>query len=84
VSRYFSRVVTTNLGCKVDDHTAVIECIYHHALPYMDSKQQLDRPRLPPPPHATAIGYTVEVIGRVKQFRGGRQIRVKVICMSLN
>ncbi|KAG1875693.1 hypothetical protein F4604DRAFT_1680591 [Suillus subluteus] len=48
----------------IDDHTAVIECIYYHTLPYMDWKEQCNHLRPLPPPPATAIGYTVEVISK--------------------
>ncbi|KAG1741745.1 hypothetical protein EDD22DRAFT_851671 [Suillus occidentalis] len=43
-----------------------------------------DRPLPPPPPPATAIGYPVEVIGKVKMFRGRRQIQVKVISVTFS
>ncbi|KAG2740341.1 hypothetical protein P692DRAFT_20822678 [Suillus brevipes Sb2] len=61
----------------VDDSTAVIECVLRHPPPYanVDRKSMstqewraLRKIPPPPPPHVTAVGYPVEVIGKVMQF----------------
>lgn len=67
----------------VDDSTAVIECILRHPPPHanVDRKSMsteewraLRKIPVPPPPHVTAVGYSVEVIGKVMPFHGGRRI----------
>ncbi|KAG1726609.1 hypothetical protein EDD22DRAFT_961390 [Suillus occidentalis] len=64
----------------VNDSTAVIECMLRHPPPYanVDRKSMsaeewraLCKIIPPPPPHVTAIGYLVEVIGTVMPFHGG-------------
>ncbi|KAG2336659.1 hypothetical protein BDR05DRAFT_970944 [Suillus weaverae] len=68
----------------VDDSTAVIDCMLRHPLPYahLNTKGMSteairalrERPLPPPPLPVTANGYTVEVVGKVMQFHGSRQI----------
>ncbi|KAG2109524.1 hypothetical protein DEU56DRAFT_749973 [Suillus clintonianus] len=80
----------------VDDHTGVIECMLRHPPPYANidiksmSTEDLctlrKRPLPPPPPTVTAIGYPVDVIGKVMTFHGGRRITAISIrgCNSTN
>jgi hypothetical protein len=67
----------------------VIECVLRHPPPYanVDRKSMstqewraLRKIPPPPPPHVTAVGYPVEVIGKVMQFHGER--RLTAISMS--
>ncbi|KAG2036758.1 hypothetical protein BDR03DRAFT_958842 [Suillus americanus] len=84
----------------IDDSTAVIECVLRHRLPpkapmnaeasrsVQKSKWEATSPIPPPPPPApvTAIGYPVQVIGKVVRFYDKRQIVVDSIepCQSTN
>ncbi|KAG2336095.1 hypothetical protein BDR05DRAFT_1006164 [Suillus weaverae] len=80
----------------VDDSTAVIDCMLRHPPPYgnlntkaMSTEAILalrKRPLPPPPLPVTAHGYPVEVVGKVVQFHGIRQINAISIkaCESTN
>ncbi|KAG1876272.1 hypothetical protein F4604DRAFT_1760428 [Suillus subluteus] len=84
----------------IDDSTAVIECMLRHRLPpkapvntdasrsVQKSKWEATSPIPPPPPPTpvTAIGYPVQVIGKVVRFYDTRQIVVESIepCQSTN
>lgn len=84
----------------IDDSTAVIDCVLRHRPPpkapmnadascsVQTSKWEATSPIPPPPPPTpvTAIGYPVQVIGRVARFHDTRQIVVESIepCQSTN
>ncbi|KIK43583.1 hypothetical protein CY34DRAFT_803670 [Suillus luteus UH-Slu-Lm8-n1] len=84
----------------IDDSTAVVECVLRHRPPpkpptnadasrsVQKSKWEATSPIPPPPPPTpvTAIGYPVQVIGRVVRFYDTRQIIVESIvpCQSTN
>ncbi|KAG1776314.1 hypothetical protein EV702DRAFT_1109635 [Suillus placidus] len=84
----------------IDDSTAVIECVLRHrSLPKapmnVDASRSVQKskweatPPIPPPPPptpVTAIGYPVQVIGKVVRFYDTRQIVVESIepCQSTN
>ncbi|KAG2064303.1 hypothetical protein BDR04DRAFT_280207 [Suillus decipiens] len=81
----------------IDDSTAVIECVLRHHSPpkaptnadanrsVQKSKWEATSPP-PPPTPVTAIGYPVQVIGKVVRFHDTRQIIVESIepCQSTN
>ncbi|OJA09537.1 hypothetical protein AZE42_07002 [Rhizopogon vesiculosus] len=74
----------------IDDSTAVIDCMLRHPAapkaPTTDANRSLQKPRprlyttynkslpSPPPTPVTAIGYPVQVIGKVTHFHDTRQI----------
>ncbi|KAG1823528.1 uncharacterized protein BJ212DRAFT_1324897, partial [Suillus subaureus] len=84
----------------IDDSTAVIDCVLRHRLPpkaptnadasrsVQKSKWEATSPIPPPPPPTpvTAIGYPVQVIGKVVLFYDTRQIVAESIepCQSTN
>jgi hypothetical protein len=89
VSSSFHSAVVTHIPVAVDDSTAVIECMLRHPPPYANVDRKLMSAEEwralrkiipPPPPHVTAIGYPVEVIGTVMPFHDGR--RITAISMS--
>ncbi|KAG1785183.1 uncharacterized protein HD556DRAFT_1450935 [Suillus plorans] len=82
----------------VDDSMEVIDCMLRHPGPlaHLDANAKAalwpsgwrpaPAPVSVPPPPATAIGYSVEVIGKVIEFHNQRQINAKSIkaCESTN
>ncbi|KAG1758051.1 hypothetical protein EDB19DRAFT_1822957 [Suillus lakei] len=87
----------TQVGRAVDDSTAVIDCMLCHPNPYahLDSRSRSEAIRLsklgnalhpPPPIPITAIGYPIQVIGKVSQFHSEQQIKAESIkpCESTN
>ncbi|KAG2156740.1 uncharacterized protein EDB93DRAFT_1125339 [Suillus bovinus] len=83
----------------IDDSTAVIDCVLRHVPPkaptnadasrsVQKSKWEATSPILPPPPPTpvTAIGYPVQIIGKVSRFHDTRQIIAESIepCQSTN
>lgn len=74
----------------IDDSTAVIECVLRHrSLPKPPTNADTSRPTQkskweatsppPPPTPVTAIGYPVQIIGKVVRFYDTRQIVVDSI-----
>ncbi|KAG1816923.1 hypothetical protein EV424DRAFT_1540632 [Suillus variegatus] len=81
----------------IDDSTAVIDCVLRHPLPpkaptNTDASRSIQNPKweakslIPPAPPTpvTAIGYPVQVIGKVSRFYDTRQIVVESIVAELH
>ena len=86
LNRLLSSALVVDMdGYVVDDSTAVIDCVLRHpSPPKIQSTWSGLGPRLsassngspfpPPPTPITAIGYPVQVIGKVVRFHESRQI----------
>lgn len=94
VSQPLACCIVIHSSPTVDDSTGVIDCILRHLGPlaHLDSnaraaywssaQRHVPIPVRAPPLPATAIGYPVEVIGKVLEFHGQRRISAKSISTS--